>query len=105
MKRKNETGLALPMAITLLLIVSLIGFGVVMKNTKTDKLKMAKAKMNTSYTGALQAATQMAEFQLKRPDNPSLNHKWTKNSSSTNTITVNGKTVQVRIEDLEVSKQ
>lgn len=97
----TQNGFALPLAVLLVTVLAIVGFGLIFGLSKSVNQGLAGAKIDNKYHGPSQAALQAAQFNLQRPDNPASAHVWTSGYTNQFSLDINGAKVHVKVEDIE----
>ena len=98
----KQAGMALPIAIAILLILSLAYVGIFATGTMRSRSAGKIGEIQNKYHGAAHVGITAAEFKIKSPDDPPAARAWSDGASETFTVQVNGKDVKVKISDIRL---
>jgi hypothetical protein len=98
-RRQSRAGFVLPLAVMLVAVLGVIGFGVVFLASQSKSKELAGSKIDNKYHGIAYSGVSIAENGLRPPD---LNtaHKWTQNYTNTFHVDIDGVKVYVKVEDI-----
>jgi hypothetical protein len=101
--QKTTSGFTLALAIIVLAVLGMIGFGLVFATSRSLNTGLAVTKIDNKLHGAVVGAEKIIEYKLRRPDDPSSAHVWDSNvTQPVYSIDVNGVKVWVKVEDKEI---